>query len=323
MTRIRICEDLEECRSIWQRTWPHDSVFDLWDVRWCFAQNYHNTPYFIIAEGNNNIEGLIALCKLKEQYGYSHFPGELWQGKTWLEQNKIIAATMHTAKELYDAVPEPSHIRYLLKTPTLKTASFMGVDETGYILMPRQYNFSFDLFFQEFSGKSRKKLHREISCLEKAGISYRYNRLDDIEYLFCMNLNNFGPWSYFYEQRFKTSFEHLIAFLSARGYLRITTILIGGTIAAVDFGAVWNNTYTVLAGGTNPEFPGIAKVINFHHIRWAYANRIELVDFLCGDFGWKKRFHLTPRPLYEIRKPLIGRACTLPVQKESTHACVY
>jgi len=23
------------------------------------------------------------------------------------------------------------------------------------------------------------------------------------------------------------------------------------------------------------------------------------VDFLCGDFSWKKLFHLTPRPLYE------------------------
>jgi len=23
---------------------------------------------------------------------------------------------------------------------------------------------------------------------------------------------------------------------------------------------------------------------------------------LCGDFNWKNRFHLTPRPLYEIMK---------------------
>ncbi len=66
-------------------------------------------------------------------------------------------------------------------------------------------------------------------------------------------------------------------------------------------GAVWNNTYTVLAGGTHRDFRGVAKLINFHHLDWACENRLDSVDFLCGDFGWKRRFHLTARPLYKIR----------------------
>ncbi|MDH3330668.1 MAG: GNAT family N-acetyltransferase, partial [Desulfobulbaceae bacterium] len=82
--------------------------------------------------------------------------------------------------------------------------------------------------------------------------------------------------------------------------LRITTLLLGGTVAAVDIGAVWNNSYTVLAGATNPEFPGVAKLINFHHMEWACQQRLGAVDFLCGDFGWKQRFHLASRPLYEM-----------------------
>jgi hypothetical protein len=24
------------------------------------------------------------------------------------------------------------------------------------------------------------------------------------------------------------------------------------------------------------------------------------VDFLCGEFNWKNRFHLTPRPLFQV-----------------------
>ena len=82
--------------------------------------------------------------------------------------------------------------------------------------------------------------------------------------------------------------------------LRITTLLLGGRIAAVDAGAVWNGQYTVLAGGTNGDFPGVAKMINFHHIGWACAERLEVVDFLCGDFGWKRRFHLQSCLLFKI-----------------------
>jgi len=76
--------------------------------------------------------------------------------------------------------------------------------------------------------------------------------------------------------------------------------MIGDVIAAVDIGAVHNRRYTVLAGGTNPECMGVAKLINFHHLEWSCSKRFESVDFLCGDFGWKERFKLHPSPLYQI-----------------------
>jgi hypothetical protein len=47
-------------------------------------------------------------------------------------------------------------------------------------------------------------------------------------------------------------------------------------------------------------------VINFHHMTWACHQRLDLVDFLCGDFGWKERFHLTARPLYQVRNDDAG-----------------
>jgi hypothetical protein len=322
MITIRISEDIEECRDIWLRTWPQDSIFDLWDVRWSFSRSYNHTPYFIIAEENEECYGLIALSRLENEQRYCHFPGELWQGKTWLEQNKIIALASHVATELFDAIPEPTHIRYLLKTPVLYENIFENIDEIGFILRPRNFNFVFDRYQKQFSGKSRKKLNREMEHLEQRGISYRYYSLKDIEHLFTMNLNNFGPYSYFYDTRFKTAFENLIAFLYDHKYLRITSVLVGGAIAAIDLGAVWNNTYTLLAGATNPDFPGIAKVINFHHIQWAFAKHIEMIDFLCGDFGWKKRFHLIPRPLFEIRKPNSLKQFLSLSSEESCNACV-
>jgi CelD/BcsL family acetyltransferase involved in cellulose biosynthesis len=114
--------------------------------------------------------------------------------------------------------------------------------------------------------------------------------------------------SYFYDRRFFNAFVDLIAFLDQNNLLRLTSVTVGGRLAAVDVGALWKNSYTILAGGTNPDFPGIAKLINFHHIEWACRQRLAAVDFLCGDFNWKSRLRLQPRPLYKICSPAMDAA---------------
>jgi CelD/BcsL family acetyltransferase involved in cellulose biosynthesis len=186
--------------------------------------------------------------------------------------------------------------------PYLADDPLTAVDEIGYLFFPQQYDGSFQSYLQSFSGKSRKKIRCELNRLTAGGVSYRYDDFADVEQLFRMNLDNFEEQSYFSDPRFLRSFEKLAAWLQAKKLLRVTTVLLGGRVAAVDIGAVWGSTYTVLAGGTNADFPGVAKLINFHHMEWACHQRLMEVDFLCGDFNWKNRFRLTPRPLYEIMK---------------------
>lgn len=303
MRTVRVCDDVEECRHIWDCTWPVKSLFDMWPVRACFQDHFNRRPCFLVAEDNEKIKGLLALSWLEEKQYYAHFPGETWQSKTWLEQNKIPAASPKVFRELLASTPAQTHLRYLTPESLPATELADTVDETGYLFLPRLFNFSFQHYMQQFSGKSRKKLTRELLPLQSQGVTYRYNHLPDLELLFRMNLEAFGEWSYFYDPRFLRSFESLFSWLHANGILRITTVMIGGKVAAVDAGAVWRSTYTILAGGALADFLGIAKIINFHHLDWACRQRLEVVDFLCGDFGWKKRFHLTPRPLYEIRIP--------------------
>jgi hypothetical protein len=78
----------------------------------------------------------------------------------------------------------------------------------------------------------------------------------------------------------------------------MTSIFIDGELAAVDMGCMYRGVYTLLGGGTHGGYPGVAKLINLCHMRRACDERMEWVDFLCGDFSWKTLFHLTPRPLY-------------------------
>ena len=243
---------------------------------------------------------MIALSWIDEIQSFGHFPGETWQGKTWLEQNKIITSNAYIFNELMGHVPTSANIRYLTRESLRPAAEDLITDEIGYLFFPNRFGYSFQNYLQQFSGKSRKKLTRELERLEVFGITFRHNDMSDLPLLFRMNQEAFGEWSYFKDSRFLHSFEELSVWLKENDLLRITTVLLGDKVAAVDMGAVYGSTYTVLAGGTNPDFPGIAKLINFHHLEWACQSRMATVDFLCGNFGWKERFHLTPRPLFTI-----------------------
>lgn len=306
MWKIRVCRDHAQCRELWEQYRPQECLFDLWGVRLCFARHYEHVAEFHIACFNGSVVGMLPLSWIEETGRYGFFPGELWQGKTWLEQNKIVSIHPEAVRVLLENIARPAHLRYLSPAYPLPAAFCGGeslnrtVDETGYLFFPAGYDYAFDKFMPVFSPRSRKKLKRELNLLENRSLACRFGHYPDLTRLFDLNLRAFGEKSYFYDSRFLQSFETLAGWLQERGMLHITTVLIGGEIAAVDIGAVWNSTYTVLAGGTNPDFPGVAKIINFQHLKWACNQKMTLVDFLCGDFGWKSRFHLSPRPLYVI-----------------------
>jgi len=302
MLEITVCRDLDQARRLWQRHWPRHGLFDLWPVRACFQDQFRHPAHFLVAARGAKVCGLLALSWIGEQGYFGHFPGELWHGKTWIEQNKIIAADTRVARALISHLPRETRIRYLVAGDHLHLEPRAVVDEVGYLFFPRQFDYRFETYRQLFSGKTRRKIRSELERLNARGIAFRFNHWADMETLLRLNLDRYQDQSYFSDQRFRRAMENLAAWLRDQGLLRLTTVLVGGRVAAVDMGAVYNGSYTVLAGGTHPDFPGIAKLINFHHLEWACSQRITMVDFLCGDFNWKERFHLVARPLYAIEK---------------------
>lgn len=319
--KTAIYEDPDQCRHLWEKFWPGNGLFDLWQVRVCFHDAFSRPLSFHVIEEQSEAIGFLPLCWNGESGKYIQFPGETWHGKTWLEQNRIIAKTPEVLDSLLASVPGPLHLRYLVRNSLPHLVERMTQDELGYHFFPGAYDFSFENYWHSFSGKFRKKLKADLKKLETGKVAFRFNRLEDLEYMFRMNLDSFGENSYFRDARFYNGFRNLASFLEKNGMLRITTVLIDQTIAAVDMGALWKNTYTLLAGGTNPNFPGVAKRINLHHLNWSCQKRIQTVDFLCGDFNWKERFHLTPVPLYELSlEKNIAASCGALHEKELTCA---
>jgi hypothetical protein len=313
MIDIRVCRDLGEIHRLWHRHWPQECFFDLWPVRACFQRHFKREPYALVAERQGAFAGMVALSWIDEETAFGHFPGEVWHGKTWQEQNRFLAADSSAFKALWEAVPAGAEIRYLRPDGNPMVDAGAEVDELNYMFSPAQYGYDFNAYMARFSGKTRKKFRAEIERLNARGVEFRYDRLADVDRLLRMNMDAFGANSYFSDRRFLNAFEDMVVWLHHHDLLRVTTVLVGGEMAAVDVGAVWNNTYTLVAGGTCADFPGVAKLINFHHMEWACRQKMQEVDFLCGEFNWKDRFLLTPRPLYRLTKQVALAEPPLPM----------
>ncbi|UCF31152.1 MAG: GNAT family N-acetyltransferase [bacterium] len=294
MDGLRVVRDLEEARSLWEAIMPREMITDLWEVRSSFHRHFSRPIHFLVEETGGRLSGLLPLSWVEEQGCYAFFPGETWKGRTWLEQNIL---TARDPERLLAAVPGPFHIRYLSNRSAALPAN-RTVDEIGYLFRPPHFGFEFDRFMGQFSSKSIKRIGREIEAIEAMGISWRQNRIEDFDSMVTMNVSRFGHDSYFSDPRFRRGFRDMVSFFDQQGWLRVTTVLIAGETAAVDIGVLYNGVYTLMAGGTSAFYPGIAKLINLHHMRRACEERMLEVDFLCGDFNWKKMFHLQERPLY-------------------------
>jgi hypothetical protein len=299
--RIRVITDRDECRGHWERVFPREFVSDLWEVRSCFDGHYRHQPCFIVAEERGEVRGLLPLSFNGDSGLYNFFPGETWAGKTWLEQNRVITESPRMLRDMLAAVPGPYHLRYL-RPETSTPNPYEQVDEIGYLFCPPRFSFDMERYYEEFSHKTAKKLRRELAAWDERKVAWRFDAPEDFDLLVDMSLGRYGQSSYFHDPRFLNSFRQLRDFLVERGWLRMVTILVDGVPAATDLGSVYNGTLTMLAGGTNGGFPGIAKLINIHHMTWACEQKLDRVDFLCGDFNWKTMFHLTPVPLYLLEK---------------------
>ena len=310
MIRVQTVSDISKCQELWMRLMPGELISDIWDVRACFNDRYGNLPRFIVAEENDKVIGFLPLSWNEETGQYNYFPGETWEGKTWLEQNRIIANNSDTLDAMLATLDRPYHLRYLRNE-----GSWVGlnenVDEVGYLFIPETYEYNVNRYYEAFSHKTAKKLKKELAAWDSHSVEWRFNQPEDFEILSNMNRSRYGRLSYFHDERFLQSFKVLMRFLHDRGWLRIVTVLVDGEPAAVDMGSLYNGMLTMLAGGTSDKFCGIAKVINMHHITFACEQKLDSVDFLCGDFNWKTLFHLTPAPLYMIEgkgKPVFEKA---------------
>lgn len=300
--RKSIITDLEACKKLWNKLIPSKNLFDLWEFRFCFQRHFRHKPHFLLLEDRKGIAGMVPLSYVEDLDLFVFFPGETWKGKTWIERTPIYLREQSLLAALPSFCPERTYLRYM-EVPEETYSPDLEIDEIGYVLYPPDINFDLTVYGKRFSNKKFKAIMKVIESFSGADSAFHRNRLEDLDVLVNMSLQHFGPASYLYDQRFRDGFLELIYSLYNKGWLRMMSLEIDGRTAAVDTGALIGGAYTVFLGGTHPDFLGVAKVMNMHHIEFACQQGLQKVDFLCGDFHWKKLWHLDPEPLYKFVSP--------------------
>lgn len=289
---------LDHCERLWKTFTTPKCVSDLWEFRLCFHKHFHHKPCFLVMEDHKGIAGMIPLSYNEETDSFCLFPGETWNSRTWLERTPVYTRNDKYIYDLLRACPENSCLRYL-EAPNGRIVPELSMDETGYVLYPGDLDFDIAQYYSRFSRKKMKAIHKVIQSYCGAGSEIHYNRDQDFDRLVEMSLRQFGHKSFMYDIRFQHSFRDVLHFLKSKDMLHMISCEIDDTLAAVDIGAVFQNTYTVFLGGTNGDFPGIAKLMNMNHIEYAFMEKFDKLDFLCGDFHWKLLWHLDPEYLYK------------------------
>jgi len=304
MMKKKVIADLGACRDLWDRVTVPRNVSDLWEFRACFQKHFRNQAHFVLLEDDQGLLGLLPLSYLADGDRYVLFPGETWNGKTWLERTPLYMRDPEILGDLLDAAPERTCLRYL-ECEESALIPHLDVDEIGYLFHPPEIEFDMKNYFQRFVWKKLKAIKKEIEAMLAPGFAWHVNCLTDFDILVDMSLATFGKSSYFHDSRFTEGFREVLRFLSRKGWLRMVSLEIGGKTVAVDMAALYRGTYVVLLGGTDPEFRGVAKAMNMQHLEFACEHGLSRVDFLCGDFHWKKLWHLDPQPLFKYVSPAL------------------
>jgi hypothetical protein len=299
MLKIRFVRDLDTCRRLWKQFIRPVNLSDFWEFRICFQNHYQHPPYFICLEDAEGVAGMLPLSYLRREERFIFFPGETWHGRSWLERTPFFVRESRFIQDLFHACPDNTCLRYMEAMADFAEPA-MELDEMSYLLFPEKMQYCFDRYLARFSTKRLKSIQREIHGILQPGWRVKIDALADFDTMVSWNLNRFDSESYFVDPRFKESFRDVMRYLHHQGWLRMVSLVIDNETVAIDLGAIHNRTYTVFIGGTHSGHPGVAKAINMHHLKFAFDQQLAKIDFLCGDFFWKKLWHLDEVPLYRL-----------------------
>jgi hypothetical protein len=103
---------------------------------------------------------MIPLVYLAERDKYVFFPGEVWNGKTWLERTSVFCRRPEDLGYFLSECPDRTYLRYINGDQASSLAE-LDVDETAYLLHPPEFNFDLDLYYQRFVWKKLKAIKKK------------------------------------------------------------------------------------------------------------------------------------------------------------------
>ena len=289
---IKLVNNTEEAKKVWNKLSPNKFLCDNWDYRYCFYKYFNYPLYFYVGLDNEEIVGLFPL-QFNEDEKYIEF-----FGGGFMRDNRVFIKPGYEdcIKQFYNAITMPVRLIHINGQDQF-TKSF-NISVQRYIADLSIIKDVDDYLFQNFKAKTRNGLHKKIKLIELMNPIIIENNYNDIDLLIELNKKAFGERSSFNKPYRREVFHDL---LKLNFDIHLLSYVINDKKEAVSFSIKYNDVYVYINAGTNKEAISNLGTYNIYkNIDKAVKIGSKLFDAGIEDMGWKERWHLKKMPQYDF-----------------------
>lgn len=291
---IEIVSDIKKCKILWKHFSPDMSLFDSWDFRKAFYNSYKYEPHFLLVKSNGELKALLPLW-----YDNQNWWGEenhyCWFGSNWCENNTFFAKDENFIPFLLYLAPKPLHLSAITINEIEKTNKMFQLeqDESKYVLDIENKQ-TLEDYLSTLKKKLRYNLKRDMRKIELLNPTLVFDKFDDLETMFNLNVKRFSATEYgsdVSDKRRRNVFYEIIN-NSGRSYTsKIISVYIKQQLVAVDLICIKGDTYYALKGASScRKYSGLGNFMNLFEIEDAIKMKLKAIDFLQEDCGWKHKW---------------------------------
>lgn len=286
---------MEECRRLWEKFSPRETIYDEWDWRYGFYKFHRYRLKFIVGMDAGQEIGVLPLQYEPKEGLWEFFGGPSMENNSvWLK-----GGYEKYARDFYKFAGEPVWLDYLVGRDEYTRS--LPIDDGGYSLSLSGFSGAEDFIERGLQGRLRKHVRSAYKDILDRKPEIIYNRWGDMEKLFCLNKQVFGAESSFYDEHEEDVYRDLIK-LPYKWLL--FSVDFAGETRAVSLGVIHKKCYYFIAVGyRRDEIKQLNQFLNLQNIDEAKKMGAEKIDFGYHDCGWKARWGLERREYHQYVCP--------------------
>lgn len=311
--RMQVVTDMETAEQLWQIFTPNKSLFDLWEFRKTFAEQFALEPYFITlyeqTGSRAHILGILPLWLDNDEYAGKY----TWFGGFWPEDNTFFVKDPELIPLMLMAAPKPLILDCISQESDYEFLNtlegFTTAADKKYYLNTSTFK-SVDDYLMTLKKKKRQNIRRDRKHISTFNPRIAYGRTHSLDRMYELNIERINELkekgyrdeSWFDDVRYQMLFRKLVS-CSPRLKPMIITTDIGNQTESVEYGFIYNKTYYALISGTNiKQYSGLGVYSNLLVIEEAIKQGCNSIDFLSSNYNWKESWKLDAVALYKFTK---------------------
>jgi len=300
---IRTENDLQECRTLWERFSPGQDAWDDWDLMFAFHDQDNHRLHFLVHESSDGSpDGLVPLVYDTKESRYMLMAGSYPDGR-------ILWPRYQDFPEIFEQLPErtvlfdlkQSWVDGLLQVYPQYERNF-GDPELRYYLVPAEFQFDFSKHVDTFSSEKRQKFLYDLRKIRNREPVLNWSNDNEANLFIELVNRNFGAASDYASDDNANEVRRVIEELHRSGRLKTLTIEVDATRQAVSLSLLHGNKMVALYAASNNDYNNLGKLLNVETIQEACRLRVDEISYMTG-MQWKADWKMKGEPCLTLRKP--------------------